>query len=90
MGTAEGSCAVMAALEFTPSAHVALSVWENGREVYPVPAPEQKIPSLPAETRLWWFVQGIFHYGLKDLWVEWCLVIAGVGMPRSRSFYPNL
>lgn len=60
----------MAVLEFIPSACFALSVWKNGMEIYPVPAPKQKIPSLPAETRLWRFVQGIFHYGLKDPWME--------------------
>lgn len=70
MGTAERSCTVMAVLEFTPSAHAALSVGENGMTVYPVPAPKQKIPTIPAETGLWWFVQGIFHYGLEDMWVE--------------------
>lgn len=70
MGKAEPSCTGMAVLEFTPSAYVALSVWKNGMGFYSVPAPKQKIPSLPAETRLWWFVQGIFLYGLKDLWME--------------------
>lgn len=53
MGTAERSCTVMAVLEFTPSAHAALSVGENGMTVYPVPAPKQKIPTIPAETGLW-------------------------------------
>lgn len=70
MGTAERSCAVMAVLEFIPSAYFALCGWKNGMKVYPLAAPKQKIPSIPAETRLWRFVQGIFHYGLKDLRME--------------------
>lgn len=53
MGTAERSCMVMAVLEFTLSAHIALSVGKNGMKVYPVPAPKQKIPSNPSQTRLW-------------------------------------
>lgn len=89
MGAAERSCMVMAVLEFTPSAHIALSVGKNEMKVYPVPGPKQKIPSIPAQTRLWWFVQGVFHYGLKDTWMENVCWSQGQECQGLTSFIPT-